>query len=100
MNEVTRAIRSRSCAVSRGERGSRAVIAVFLAAFALSSLENLWCAIPAGICAVLLMIGAITGWCPPDLFARTPGASEPNAFGYPEAHQQLTPRHAANTGTT
>ena len=61
MSGARRALSARSCAVGRGERGIRAVIAVFLAAFALNNLDNLWCAIPAGICATFLAIGAITG---------------------------------------
>lgn len=83
---------ARSCAVGRGERGIRAVIAVFLAAFALNNLDNPWCAIPAGVCSGFLMIGAVTGWCPTDLFTRAPAATEPNLLGYPEARQpQLLP---------
>ena len=89
MTRARRALPARSCAVSRGERGIRAVIAVFLAAFALNNLDNLWCAVPAGVCATLLAVGAVTGWCPTDLLGRTPGATEPNALGYPEARQAL-----------
>lgn len=91
MSRLARSLSARSCAVSRGERGIRAVIAVFLAAFALNNLDNLWCAIPAGVCATFLAIGAITGWCPTDLFARTPSENDANALGYPEARQQLVP---------
>lgn len=89
MTRARRALAARSCAVGRGERGIRAVIAVFLAAFALNNLDNLWCAIPAGICSVFLAIGAITGWCPTDLLGRTADVTEPNALGYPEARQPL-----------
>jgi hypothetical protein len=89
VNRLARSLASSSCAVSRGERVLRGVIAVFLAAFAASNLENLWCAIPAGICAAFLAIGAITGWCPPDLFARTPVETGPNLLGYPEARREL-----------
>ena len=91
MTGARRALAARSCAVGRGERGIRAVIAVFLAAFALNNLDNLWCAIPAGACATFLAIGAITGWCPTDLFARAPSETDANALGYPEARQQLVP---------
>ncbi|MGR2753381.1 YgaP family membrane protein [Agromyces arachidis] len=89
MSRLARSLTARSCAVSRGERGIRAVIAVFLGAFALGNLDNLWCAIPAGICAAFLAIGAITGWCPTDLLARTPDESDANTLGYPEARQPL-----------
>jgi hypothetical protein len=91
MTRARRALAARSCAVGRGERGIRAVIAVFLAAFALDNLDNPWCAIPAGVCATFLAIGAITGWCPTDLLARTPTETDANALGYPEARQQLVP---------
>ncbi|WP_430645295.1 YgaP family membrane protein [Agromyces sp. GXS1127] len=89
MNRLVRSLASRSCAVSRGERVLRGVIAVFLAAFALSNLDNLWCAIPAGVCATFLAIGAVTGWCPTDLFSRAAVETEPNALGYPEARREL-----------
>ena len=91
MTGARRALAARSCAVGRGERGIRAVIAVFLAAFALNNLDNLWCAIPAGTCSAFLAIGAITGWCPTDLVRRTPDEAAPNALGYPEARQPLAP---------
>jgi len=89
VNRVVRALTARSCAVSRGERVIRGTIAVFLAAFAASSLENLWCAIPAGICATFLAIGAVTGWCPTDLVSRAAAETEPNVLGYPEARRRL-----------
>ena len=49
-----------------------------------------WCAIPAGICATLLAIGAITGWCPTDLL-RTPQAEtvEQNTLGFTDARQHI-----------
>jgi hypothetical protein len=68
----------------------RGVAAVFVAGFALSNANNLWSAIPTGICSVILMVGAVTGWCPGDLLRRrTIPAEEPNAFGIPEAPQQV-----------
>lgn len=91
MSPLARSLTARSYAVSRGERGIRAVIAVFPAAFALDNLDTPWCAIPAGVCATFLAIGAITGWCPTDLVARTPTETDANALGYPEARQQLVP---------
>lgn len=91
MRRPTRSPGARSCAVGRGERGIRAVIAVFVGAFALNHLDDPWFAVPAGVAAVLLAIGAITGWCPPDLLGRTRAETEPNALGYPEARQPLVP---------
>jgi len=91
MTVRSRRVGSRACAVNRGERVVRGLIAVVLAAFAVSSLDNLWCAIPAAVCAGFLMIGAITGWCPTDLLARTLAGVEPNHLGYPEAPQPLVP---------
>lgn len=91
MTRLARSLTARSCAVSRGERGIRAVIAVFVGAFALNQVDDPWFAIPAGLAAVLIAIGAITGWCPPDLLGRTRAETEPNALGYPEARQPLAP---------
>lgn len=63
---------------------------MFIGAFALSTLEQPWCAVPAAICSVLLGVGAITGWCPTDLLSRgTADTSEPNSLGYPEALQKI-----------
>lgn len=91
MTLPSRRVGSRACTVDRGERVVRGVIALVLAAFAVSSLDTLWCAIPAAACAGFLMVGAITGWCPTDLLVRTSGGVEPNDLGYPEAPQQLMP---------
>jgi hypothetical protein len=83
---------NRSCAVSRGERVVRGVISVVLAAFAVSNAENLWCAIPAGVCATFLMISAFTGWCPTDLipWLRDDRPQEANTFGFPEARERVS----------
>jgi hypothetical protein len=61
------------CAATRGERIGRAFASVFVGAFAASTLENPWCAVPAATCSVLLMIGAVTGWCPTDLLRAWSG---------------------------
>lgn len=79
-----------SCAATRSDRIMRAVAAVFLGAFALTGLDNTWCAIPAAVCATFLMIGAITGWCPTDIFRNRGSSSAPNAFGFPEAKNSLS----------
>ncbi|MBM7827063.1 YgaP family membrane protein [Microbacterium aurum] len=80
----------RSCAVSPAGRVVRAIAAVLVGAFALSMTGQPWCAIPAGICATLLAIGAITGWCPTDLL-RTPQAEtvEQNTLGFTDARQHI-----------
>lgn len=80
---------TRVCAVTRTERILRAAMSVFVGAFALSMSANLWCAIPAGVCAALLMVGAITGWCPTSLLPRPVETSEPNMLGIPEARQRI-----------
>ncbi|MGZ8804330.1 MAG: YgaP family membrane protein [Microbacterium sp.] len=80
---------TRVCAVSRTERAFRAAASVFLAAFALSMPDNLWCAIPAGVCSALLMVGAVTGWCPTNLLPRRVDDTAPNALGIPEARQRI-----------
>lgn len=76
------------CAVRPAERIGRGAVSAFLALFALSSLDNLWCAVPAAVCAFFLVIGAITGWCPTDLLTR-PRAPEENTLGYAEARQRI-----------
>ena len=81
-----------SCSSSRTDRVVRGIVSIMLAGFALSTLDNLWCAIPAGVCATFLMIGAVTGWCPTDLLNRQAPNSTPNAFGFPEAKDSLNTR--------
>ncbi len=83
--------KSRSCPVGRGERLLRGLAAALLVAFAATSLDNLFCAVPAATCAAFLAIGAITGWCPANLLSRTSTPTEPNELGYPEAPQELLP---------
>ncbi len=76
--------RAPHCAVTRGERMGRAAASIFVGAFSLSMLDNLWCAIPAGVCAVLLMVGAITGWCPSDLLRPREATRVTNASTVPD----------------
>jgi hypothetical protein len=80
---------TRVCAVSRTERVFRAAASVFLAAFSLSMTDNLWCAIPAGVCSALLMVGAVTGWCPSNLLPRRIDDTAPNTLGIPESRQRI-----------
>lgn len=75
------------CTVTPGERIMRIAVAVFVGAFAVSMGANLWCAIPAGVCAVLLAIGAVTGWCP--ALPHRELAMAPNDLGIPEARQNI-----------
>lgn len=82
--------RGAACATTPGERVTRGVLSIVVAGIAASMAANPWCAIPAAICSVFLMIGAITGWCPTDLVTRR-RPSAPNTFGYPEALQPLDP---------
>lgn len=51
------------CAVTSRERMLRGVLSIVIAAFAVSSWGT-WAVVPAAICALLLLVGAITGWCP------------------------------------
>ena len=80
----------RSCAASRTDRIVRGIAAVFIGAFAAGMAAQPWCAIPAGICSILLAISAITGWCPTDLFRlRQAKAIEQNTLGYAEARHHI-----------
>ncbi len=80
----------RSCAVSPADRVVRAIAAVLVGAFALSMTDQPWCAIPAGICSILLAVGAITGWCPTDLLrTRQAETVEQNTLGYTDARQHI-----------
>ena len=80
----------RSCTTSPVDRVVRGIVAVFVGAFGLSMTGQPWCAIPAGICSILLAIGAITGWCPTDLLRTRQAETAPrNAPGYAEARQKI-----------
>jgi len=88
VSRLVRALRSTSCGARPVDRVVRALGAVFVGAVAISIWDNPWCAIPAAICATLLAVGAITGWCPDDLL-RAGRDVEPNHLGYEEARQPL-----------
>lgn len=66
-----------------------ALAAVFLGAFSLSSLDQPWCAIPAGVCAMFLTIGAVTGWCPMQFLVRRDAQAPANTLGYGDARQPI-----------
>ena len=66
-----------------------AITSVFLTAVSLSSLNQPWCAIPAGVCATFLAIGAITGWCPTQLLNRRDAHTPTTTLGCDEARQPI-----------
>ncbi len=78
------------CAVTPGARVTRAVASIAVGTFAVINGDNPWCAIPAGVCATFLMIGALTGWCPTSLLSSTRKVNTaPNTLGYAEARQSI-----------
>jgi hypothetical protein len=78
------------CAVTQSARLSRGVVGILVGSFAFSSMDNLWYAIPAGILATFLFMGAATGWCPTNLFSRRgPTVPTENTLGYVEARQNF-----------
>lgn len=66
-----------------------ALTAVFLGAFSLSSLDQPWCALPAGACATFLTVGAVAGWCPTQLLVRRDAQAPANTLGDDEARQPI-----------
>ena len=84
-----RRLAAASCSRSRSERVLMALAGIFLAALSLNSLDQPWCAIPAGVCATFLAIGAITGWCPTQLLNRRDTHTPTNTLGCDEARQPI-----------
>lgn len=82
-------LRSTRCATNRTDRVLFAVAAVFTGSAAAATIDNLWCAIPAALCTVLLVIAAVTGWCPAALLPMARAERLPNPFGIPEAPQRI-----------
>ena len=82
--------RAAICAATRGERIVRGIASLFVAAVAVSMLDAPLVAVPAGICAVLLAVAAVTGWCPGALPAPR-GSSEPaeNTLGFTDARDAI-----------
>ena len=79
-----------ACATSPADRIVRGIAALFVGAFALSMTGQPWCAIPAGVCSILLAVGAITGWCPTNLLrTRQAETVEQNTLGYADARQHI-----------
>lgn len=62
------------CAPGTAERVTQAAVGVLLAAFALDSLADPLLAILAALGAVVLIVGAIRGWCPGGLLAQRAAA--------------------------
>jgi hypothetical protein len=81
------------CATNRADRVLFAVAAVFTGAAAASLIDNLWCAIPAALCSIMLTLAAVTGWCPAALLPLGRVERPAHRFGYPSAPQriELTP---------
>ena len=80
-----------ACAVTTGERATRAVLAAVAGtvAYAAGTSGWLWCAVPAAACATLLALGAVTGWCPTSLLRRREPATIGTDHGYPDARGVL-----------
>lgn len=78
-----------ACATSRSDRIFFAIMAVVVGVIAASMLSdrNFLCGIPATICTTFLVIGAITGWCPTQLFMRSkPASGAQDEFPTPQAY--------------
>ncbi|MCR8670003.1 hypothetical protein [Agrococcus sp. HG114] len=67
------------CAPGTAERVTQGAIGVLLAAFALDSLANPLLAALTAAGAVLLVVGAIRGWCPGGLLAARAAAADADA---------------------
>lgn len=92
-----------ACATTPGERWGRAAGSLLMG-LAAALAPSLWCTVPMAVCATFLMIGAITGWCPTQLFKGRGTRSvqrNANTLGYPEAPQDLvgTAPGRQDTGT-
>lgn len=81
------------CATTPTERAIRTSLALVTVSVAVTSWStNLWCAIPAAVCAGFLAFGAITGWCPTALLQRA-SAEPADVSAIPVAIQpELNPR--------
>ena len=81
------------CATTRFQRISRGAMSIIAGSVAIGMIDNPRAAIPAALCAVLLLIGATTGWCPTNLltFRARKRAKKPegNEFGIPQAPERI-----------
>jgi len=94
--------RGTACDVTPADRVARGVGAVVAAAFAsaFAAGGQTWCAVPAAVCATLLAVGAVTGWCPTALLPSRPTRQPPvNTLGYPDARDVVVMRTASEEGT-
>lgn len=81
-------LRGTACDVTPAERVARGAAAVVATAFASAFAAGgaTWCAVPAALCATLLAVGAVTGWCPTTLLSsRSVRRPSVNAMGQPDA---------------
>ncbi len=62
------------CAPGAAERVTQAAVGVLLAAFAIDSLADPALAVLAALGAVVLIVGAVRGWCPGGLLAQRAAA--------------------------
>lgn len=102
MSDRTRSVVAPACRAGVGGRALRGVVAILLAAFAVSSFpaEPLIGA-AVGFCAVVVTVMAVTGRCPADWFAsRGQGSTTNNTFGFPDVHEHinLSQRATIETG--
>ncbi|NYE21551.1 hypothetical protein [Microbacterium immunditiarum] len=74
-----------SASRTRAERVLRGVVALVVAAFAISFADQWWIAVPAGLAATVIAVTAISGRCTSDLVRRRNEPVPEEAFGYPEA---------------
>lgn len=76
------------CISTPGERVVRGLLALFTCSVAVTTWStNLWCAIPAAICATFLAVGAATGWCPSNLLHPRPPRAHGSQLDIPMALQ-------------
>ena len=85
--QPTTAERGNACAVTPGQRAARGVVALLVGALAVAAAHDgqLWLAVPAGVFATFLVIGAVTGWCPTNLLREHDAIGA--GHGYPDARR-------------
>lgn len=81
--------RGNACAVTPGQRAARGVLALLVGAVGVAAAHDgqLWLAVPAGVFATFLVIGAVTGWCPTNLLRPREHDAIGAAHGYPDARR-------------
>lgn len=88
-NLLSRSEHRNACATTPGQRAARGVLALLVGALAVAAggSGELWFAVPAGLFAVFLVIGAVTGWCPTSLLRPREHDAIGSAHGYPDARR-------------